>query len=147
MYTREGFFSETRLRDNKKDLWIWYSHNILPMIKIRNRNIIQSGTQTTGLGVMIGRCPRSSQHGENDWHPANVGCSFFFRNTNDELSNHTNQRHQHIKWTWEDNKLVLHCYFRILPTQRGYRKLMIEIGKNALDFRQLAKDSQTKLGR
>ena len=33
---------------------IWDSYNILPMIKMTNRNITQCGTQTTGLGFKIG---------------------------------------------------------------------------------------------
>ena len=51
----------------------------------------------------------------------NVSSSFLWY-TNNNLSNHTYQRHKHRKWTREDNKLVLHCYFRTNPTKRGYRK-------------------------
>ena len=51
----------------------------------------QCGTQAIGLGVMISRCSPNSQHGRPDHHPANVGGSFF-RYTNDDLKNHTNQR-------------------------------------------------------
>ena len=127
--------------------WVWYNHNILPMIKMSNRNITQRGTQTTGVGIMIGRCSPDSQHEGNACRPANVGSSSF-RYTNDDLTNHTNQRHQHRKWTWEDNKFAPHCYFRSNPTQRWFRKRMIE---NALDFRQRANQVRTmiktKLGR
>ena len=86
------------------------------MKKMTNRNIFQHGTQTTGFGVMIGWCPFVSQHGGPLRHPANVGCSFF-RYTNDELRNHSNQRHQHRKRTKKGNKLALHSYSRSNPTQ------------------------------
>ena len=56
-----------------------------------NLNITQRGTQATGLGVMFGRCSPDSQHGRDYRHPTNIGCSFF-RFTNDDLRNHTNQR-------------------------------------------------------
>ena len=103
------------------------------MIKMLKQNIIQHGTQASGLGVMIGRCSPESQYGRPDSHPANVGCSFF-RYTNDELRNHINQRRKHKKWTREDNPLALHCYFRSNPTQRGYRKRMIEIWQECASF-------------
>ena len=51
----------------------------------------------------------------------------FFKYTNDNQSNHTNLRHQHRKWTREDNKVLRHCYFGRNPTHRKYRKRMIEI--------------------
>ena len=66
------------------------------------------------------------QHGGSDCHPAIVGCSFF-RYTNDDLSDLTNQRHQHKIWTREDNKLAFHSYFNNNPTQSMYRKRMIVI--------------------
>ena len=108
--------------------------------KIRN-NIIQHGTEATGLGIMIGRFLIYSQNGRPKQHPANVGCSFF-RYTNDNQSNHSSQRHQLKKWTIEDNKFKLHCYSRNKPTQKKWLKS----GKNELDLRQ-AKDSMTKLDR
>ena len=80
---------------------------------------------------MIGRCSLDSQHGRLDGHPANVGCSLF-RYTN--LRNHINQRPKRKAWTWEDNQLVLHCYFRSNPTQRGYRKGMVEIWQELSNF-------------
>ena len=58
----------------------------------------------------------------------------FFRCMNSSLSNHTNQRHQHRKWCREDNKLVLHCYFRTNPTQKGFRKRIIEIWEEYTRF-------------
>ena len=57
--------------------WVWYSQNILPMIKMRNRTITQRGTETTGLGVMIGKCSLDGQHEGSSCHPTNIGCSFF----------------------------------------------------------------------
>ena len=54
---------------------------------------------------------------------------------NDNLSNHTNQRYQQRKWTWEDNKLALHCYFWSSPTQRGYRKGIKEIWEECVRFK------------
>ena len=41
--------------------WVWYSNNILVMIKMLNQNITQCGTQTIGMDVMIGRCSPDSQ--------------------------------------------------------------------------------------
>ena len=87
---------------------------------------MQRGTQVTGLDVMIDRCSPDSQHSRSDGHPANVGGSFF-RYTNDDLRNHTNQRRKHKTCTREDNRLAQHCYFRSNHTLRVYRKRMIEI--------------------
>ena len=86
----------------------------------------QRGTQATGWGVMMGRCSPDSQHGRISCPPANVGCSFF-RYMNDNSRKYTNRRRKHKTWTREDNQLALSCYFRSNPTQRGYRKRMIEI--------------------
>ena len=58
------------------------------------------GTQAIGLGLMIDRCSSDSQHERPKRHPANVGCSFF-RYTNDDLRNHTNQRRKRKTWTNE----------------------------------------------
>ena len=41
--------------------------------------------------------------------------------------NPTNQRPKRKTWTREDNQLSLHSYFKSNPTQRGYRKRMMEI--------------------
>ena len=41
--------------------------------------------------------------------------------------NPTNQRPKWKTWTREDNQLALPCYFKSNPTQRGYRKRMMEI--------------------
>ena len=78
------------------------------------------------MGPIIGRCSLDSQHGRPDGHPANVGCSLF-RYTNSDLKNPTNQRPKRKTWTREDNQLALHCNFKSNPTQRGYRKRMMEI--------------------
>ena len=110
----------------KNNLWVWYSHNIPPMIEMSNLSITKRGTQVTGLGVMIGRCSPVRQHGRPDRHPANVGCSLF-RYMNDDISNHNDQRPERKTWTREDNHLALHCYFTSNPSQRGYRKKIIEI--------------------
>ena len=64
--------------------------------------------------------------GGHCWHFANAEC-FFFRYTNDEQINHSNHRLQRRKWTREGNKRALYCYFRSNPTEREYRKRMIEI--------------------
>ena len=77
----------------------------------------QRGTHATGLGIMIDRCSPDNQHERPDLHHANIGCSFF-RYTNDELRNHTNQGRKHTIWTRENNQLALHCYFRRNSTQR-----------------------------
>ena len=70
--------------------------------KMLKQNMTQRGTQATGFDVMIGRCSPVSQHGRHNPHPMNVGC-YFFQYTNDELGNHTNQRHKHKTWATEDN--------------------------------------------
>ena len=59
-----------------------------------NQNMTQGGTQAAGLGFMVGRCSSDGQHGRLRRHAANVGCSFF-RYTNGELRNYTNQRCKH----------------------------------------------------
>ena len=123
------------------NLWVWYSHNIPPMIKMSNHNITQLWTQAAGLGVMIGRCSPDSQHRRNGRHPTKVGCSFF-KYINDDVRNHNDQRLKRKTWTREDNQLALQCYFRSNPSQRGYRKRMIE---NVRNFRQLAKGLPIKL--
>ena len=103
------------------------------IIKMYNHNIIQRGTQPTGLVVMIRRCSLDCQDGRHDRHPANIGYSCF-RYTNDDLSYHNNQRPKCRIWTWEDNQLALHCNFRSNPLQRGYRKRMIEIWQERVCF-------------
>ena len=82
---------------------------------------------------MISRCSLDSQHGRPPRHPPRVGCSFF-RYTNGDLRNHINQRPKRKAWTWEDNQLTLHCYFRSNPTQREYRKRMMEIWQELSNF-------------
>ena len=84
------------------------------------------GTHATGLDVMNGRYSPDSQHRKPDRHPANVGCSFVMY-TNVDLRNHNNHSHKSKTRTREDNQLALHCYFWSYPSQRGYRKRMIEI--------------------
>ena len=66
-------------------------------------------------------------------HPANVASSSSrytndssFWDTNDEQFDHSQQRQLRIKWTRDENKLALYCYFRSNPAKRGYRKRMIE---------------------
>ena len=88
----------------------------------------QCGTQASCLDVMIGRCSTDSH-----CHPGNVGCSFFWY-TNNGQRNHTNLRRKHKTWTMEGNQFALHCYFRSNPTQRGYRKRMIEIWQKGASF-------------
>ena len=39
-----------------------------------------------------------------------------------------------IIWTREENQFALHCYFRSNPSQRGYRKRMIEIWQECASF-------------
>ena len=98
-----------------------------------NHNITQRGTQVTGLGVMIGRFSPNSQHRRLDRHPTNVGWSFF-RYINDDVRNHNDQRPKRKRWTREDNQLALQCYFRRNPSQRRYRKRMIEIWQECAKF-------------
>ena len=113
-----------------------------------NINITKRGTQATGLGVMLGRCSLESQQGRPSRHPANVGCSLF-RYLNDDISNHNDQRPKRKTWTREDNQLELHCYFKSNPSQRGYRKRMIEIWQECASFQttsqRLAHQLRTKI--
>ena len=95
-----------------------------------SHNITQRGTQATGLGVMISRCSPDSQHGRPDHHPPNVGRSFF-RYINDNVTNHSEQRPKRRTWTREENQLAL---FQKQPSQRGYRKRMIEIWQERSTF-------------
>ena len=113
--------------------WVWYSHNIPPMIKRSNLNITIRGTRATGLGVMISRCSLDSLHGRNDRHLTNVGCSLF-RYLNNDISNHNDQRPKRKTWTREDNKLAQHYYFKRNTLQRGYRKRMIKIWQERASF-------------
>ena len=98
-----------------------------------NQNITQRGIQATGLGIMIGKCSLENQHKRPEDHPASVGYPFF-RYTNEDLRNHTHQRPKRKAWTREDKQLALYCYFRSNPTQRGYRKRMIEIWQECSNF-------------
>ena len=98
-----------------------------------NHNFTQRGTQVVSLGVMIGRCSPGSQHGRPDRHPTNVGYSFF-RYINDDVTNHYEQRPKRRTWTREENQLVLECYFRSNPSQRGYRKRMMEMWQECSTF-------------
>ena len=103
------------------------------MIKMSNLNITKRGTQATGLGVMIGRCSLDSQHGGPGRHPTNVGSSLF-RYLNNNIGNHNDQRPKRKAWTREDNQLPLHCYFKSNPSQRSYKKRMIEIWQECARF-------------
>ena len=82
---------------------------------------------------MIGRCSSDSQHGIPERHPMNVGWSFF-RYINDDVRNNNDQRPKRKTCTREDNQLALQCYFRSNPSQRGYRKRMIEIWQECAKF-------------
>ena len=103
------------------------------MIKMLNHNITQCGIQAIGMGVIIGRCSPDSQDGRPDRHPTNVGCSFF-RNINDDVRSHNYQRPTRKTWTREGNQLALQCYYKSNPSQRGYRKRMIEIWQECSTF-------------
>ena len=52
--------------------------------------------------------------------------ALLFRYINDDVRNHNDSRLKRKTWTREGNQLALHCYFRSNPSQRGYRKRMIE---------------------
>ena len=56
-----------------------------------------------------------NEHGRSEGHPANVGCSSFFRYMNDDESNHNKRRPKRKTWTREDNQLPPHCYFKSNP--------------------------------
>ena len=100
------------------------------------QNMTQRGTQATSLSKMIDKYSPDRHAERPDRHPAKVGCSFF-RYANDDLRNRTNQRRKHKTRTREDNQLSLHCYFGSNPTQRGYRKRMIEIWQECVSFQTI----------
>ena len=50
------------------------------------------------------------------------------------MSNKNNNDNERKAWTREDNQLALHYYFRSNPTQRGYRKRMMEIWQELSNF-------------
>ena len=106
---------------------VWYSNNILSMIKMIHHNIIQHGTQTTGLS-MICRFSLDCKNEGYDHHSTNVGCTCF-RYTKDGFSDHTNQGQHHSKWIRENVKLGRCCYFMSNPAKR-----MIEITKGCTRF-------------
>ena len=95
-----------------------------------------------GFGVMIGRCSLDSQRGRPICHPANVGCSLF-RHTYGDLRNHINQRPKRKAWSREDKQRALRCYFRSNPTQRGYKKGMMDIWQE-LSYFQTASQRLTE---
>ena len=72
-----------------------YTINTLPM-KNKNLNLIQHGTQITGLGYRIGKCSLNSQHAIVYRHPANVDWSNI-RYTNNDDNNYLTERHQYKK--------------------------------------------------
>ena len=58
----------------------------------------------------------------------------FFRYIHDDVKNHNEQRPKPRTWTREEEKLVLECYFRSNPSERGYRKRMFEIWQECSTF-------------
>ena len=93
-------------------------------MKNQNLNQIRQGTQST-----------DSQH-------ANVGFSNFI-DTNNNQGNNSNEKHQQKKWTREDHKNVLHCFFSTIL--QGLGKEWQEFEQNPQDLIPPAKDTPTKL--
>ena len=91
---------------------------------IPNRNPNQRRTQKAGLGVLLGRCSLDRQRRGRVQHPTNVAYSFF-RYTQTKGTMHLSDMKRKT-WTREYNKNVIDCYFKRNPTQRGYRKRMID---------------------
>ena len=89
--------------------------------------------EITNIRSIINNNNNNNDNNNDNNNPANVDCSFY-RYTNQDLRNHTNHRCKHKTWTREDNLLGLGCYFWSNPTQRGYRKKMIEIWKECSSF-------------
>ena len=88
--------------------WVRYCHIIPPVIKMLNQNM----TPTWNSGNMFEHHDRQVLSLEPTWDTRSLSCKcwlFFF--------------HVH-EWRYQ---LAPHCYFRSNPTQRGYRKRMIEI--------------------
>ena len=125
--------------------WVWYRHNIIPMIKMSNRKITQ-GAETTGLGVTIVGCSPNSQH-EDQIVILKILAILFSRNTNDDISNHTNQGHQHKNGRGKTTKMHLSVIFGATQHKEDIGKERKRSGKNALGIRQQAKDSRTMSGR
>ena len=96
-----------------------------------NPNLIQRGTQTVGLGVMIGRCYLDIEHeGYNvDWSHIPK------RQPLQQLNSETPTE----KWACEDKKHVLHCYFK----SKVLHKEWLKFGPNPLHLIQ-ANDLLTK---
>ena len=64
-------------------------------------------------------------------YPANIGCSHF-RHTIPKKQCMWDIRRK--KWTRENNTKVNHCYFKINPTQKAYRKRTMEIWTESSKF-------------
>ena len=64
--------------------------------------------------------------------------ALFFWYINDDVRNQNDQRPKRKTWTREDNQLALQCYFRSNPSQRGYRKRMIEIWQECAKFQTVS---------
>ena len=90
-----------------------------------NSYFTQRGTQDSDLGVMIGRCSLDSQHGR-DLIVILRMLAVLFSGTQITArwtppTRDPNGKHGLGKTT------NLHCYFKSNPTQRGYRKRIMEI--------------------
>ena len=93
-----------------------------------NRNIIQHGTQTKCLGVVIGRCSFDSQHWVFARHPANVGC-FSFRYTNN--SSLLTSFGSFCLLLLIDSSVHIYMYISIY-TRRYFKILLILISSNKI---------------
>ena len=87
--------------------------------------IIQHGTQTYCLGIMIGRCSLNSQHGGPDRYPVNVGC-YNPRYTNNDLSDQTTQTPTE-KWTRKTTKMLFIVI--LILTKEGIEKNDRNLGR------------------
>ena len=104
------------------NLWVWILTLYSPW-KISNPN--QRGAQITDLSVMISRCPLMGDM-INILQMLAVLISGRQR---------LKQQFKWEKWTREDNKSVIHCYFKSNPVQRCHIKRMSEIWVEPAKFK------------
>ena len=74
--------------------------SVMSTINLPNNGVNETGSASEGLSP--GRCPMEEQRGPGR-HPA------------------TAPRIQRRKWSQEDNRIVMECYYQSEPRRNGYR--------------------------
>ena len=91
----------------KKYWWLWHLItttlilSVMSTIDLPNNGVNETGSVSDGLSP--GKCPMEEQRGPG-LHPA------------------TAPRIQRRKWSQEDNRVVMECYYQSEPRLNGYRK-------------------------